>query len=211
MPVPLPNVVEAADWCTVQGKLKLETAAGSASNSVVVLASAIRQETRVHAELARTEPRTFDLTVTDNRLKPAITIMRPGDELILRNADSHGYPLYFPFLKKLQRTLALNPGDEKRISITHAEPYPVQPKGLIHTLSNSLLVILDHPYAAIPDDDGSFRLELVPTGQYDLLIRHPGGMIKKRIVLKQALSAIGTLLVSASSGEERVPSVVIEP
>jgi len=42
----------------------------------------------------------------------------------------------------------------------------------IHSEMNASILVLDHPYFTIPDDDGAFRLSDVPPGQYTLVAWH---------------------------------------
>ena len=38
----------------------------------------------------------------------------------------------------------------------------------IHSYMYATILVLDHPYFAIPDDDGNFMMTGIPEGRYDL-------------------------------------------
>jgi Carboxypeptidase regulatory-like domain len=50
----------------------------------------------------------------------------------------------------------------------------------IHGAMSAWIYVLDHPYHAVTDGAGSFRLPPVPPGRYVLRVCHPGGVMDRR-------------------------------
>ena len=65
-----------------------------------------------------------------------------------------------------------------------ASKYPVAIGCPIHASMAAWIYVLDHPYHAVTDERGRFRLPPVPPGRYTLQVRHPaGGMRRQREVV----------------------------
>ena len=56
----------------------------------------------------------------------------------------------------------------------------------IHGAMAAWIYVFDHPYRAVTDEMGSFRLPPVPPGRYTLHVRHPeGGMDSRQALVVQ--------------------------
>ena len=66
------------------------------------------------------------------------------------------------------------------ISYNKAESDPLQVKCDIHSWMVSYHLVLDHPFMAVTDANGEFRIDGLPAGQYDFRIWHEtGGLLNK--------------------------------
>jgi len=55
---------------------------------------------------------------------------------------------------------------------------PIQVGCVFHSAMQAWVFVFDHPHFQLTDADGRFRLEGIPTGQYDLEMAHPAGRLR---------------------------------
>ncbi len=77
--------------------------------------------------------------------------------LPLRNRTSH-------------RLLAIN--GEYTVQFRNPELIPIEVKCAIHAWMKAWLLVLDHPFAAVTDENGSFHIAGVPYGTHVFIFWH---------------------------------------
>jgi hypothetical protein len=86
------------------------------------------------------------------------------------------------------RASSVDPGNEFNLTIplgghrTHrfvASKYPVALACPIHTAMAGWVYVFDHPFHAVTDATGRFRLPPVPPGRYRLRVHHADGGLRK--------------------------------
>jgi hypothetical protein len=126
----------------------------------------------------RTETPILDQSECD--FLPRIMIVPVNSELIIKNSDT-----------VLHNVHAYTPGEERRTLFNIAQPVKGQrttirnthfsEPGLImatcdagHPWMNAYIMVAEHPYYTMTDENGAFRLEDVPAGTYELVVWHEG-------------------------------------
>ena len=94
-----------------------------------------------------------------------------GQELQIRNSDNTKHNIHsFPEVNK-----SFNSGhpqgvpDLKEI-FNEKEDYPFTIKCDVHPWMNSWVLVSDHPYFAITDDEGNYTIENIPPGNYEIIV-----------------------------------------
>lgn len=200
------RVSRADKWVSVQGTVKLNGSTSSSSTIVVILCPTAKLDMKIHPDLVRDKKKTFDIRIVDGSVSPTISIMQPGDELRIHNADDDGYNLSFGCFANHQRNLIVRAGRETKTSFLLAEPVPLSIQGNIRTLSPSQLVILEHPYATLLDKNGGFLFEKVAPGEYELRVYRSQGLTKKKIVLNSSSVDIGEIKVAEKKANNAIDS-----
>lgn len=100
---------------------------------------------------------------------PHVLIVPAGGILDILNSDGilhniHTYSTKNPTINKAQ------PGFKKKMTEKFAQPEIVKVTCDAHAWMNGWIVVADHPYYAVTDDAGSFKLTNVPTGTYKLRV-----------------------------------------
>jgi hypothetical protein len=105
------------------------------------------------------------LTTTNGRFEPRIVIAQTGDmlELVSRGPNSYNPNLHF-FINDAVNLL-LRPQKRQFIPLTKPEPAPIPIDCNIHPWMRANIVVLDHPFAATSDSDGTLRIDGLPPGQ----------------------------------------------
>lgn len=101
---------------------------------------------------------------------PPVTVVTTGSTVDFPNGDP-----YFHNVFSLSRTgtfdLGRYPSGSTRAHV-FARPGIVKVFCHIHSQMSALVVVLDHPYFAIPSESGAFTLPPVPEGDYTLVAWH---------------------------------------
>jgi Polysaccharide lyase family 4, domain II len=108
-----------------------------------------------------------------------------------KNCEYHPYAQIFPVNTTLEilnsddvlHNVKTEPGSKttfnvaqpkfkKKITQDFKTPEIVQVECNVHGWMNAILVVADHPYYALTDDKGSFKITDVPAGKYTLKVWH---------------------------------------
>ena len=114
------------------------------------------------------------------RFEPRVAVLRTGGVLRLVNSDpvAHNAAVY------LKRSTPFNDvipqgGPLDRV-IRKAEQLPARVDCSIHPWMKAWLLVLDHPYAAVSGEDGSFELPRLPAGEWTFRVwQERAGLLKQ--------------------------------
>lgn len=116
----------------------------------------------------------------DCRYAPHVVLTPAGAEMSILNSDGilhniHSYSTKNPPFNKAQ------PKFRKEIKEKFAEPENVKLTCDAHGWMSGWVVVMDHPYYTVTNDDGTFTLSEVPPGEYELKFWHEtlGEMVRK--------------------------------
>jgi len=104
---------------------------------------------------------------------PHVLIVPPGSTVEITNSD--GILHNFHTVSRLNPPMNLGqPGKAKPLRLTFERPEVVQVKCDVHGegLMRGWIVVAEHPYYALTDDEGKFRLPDVPPGPHTLEVWH---------------------------------------
>ena len=100
---------------------------------------------------------------------PHVQALMVGQELLIKNSDAtlhniHGLPkINSEFNFAMPRVVK-----EKGITISKPEQH-IYVKCDVHPWMKSYISVFDHPYFAITDETGSYKIENIPPGQYEIV------------------------------------------
>lgn len=122
-----------------------------------------------------------DAVVLDNKnctFVPHCVIARAGQTLTMLNSDAVGHNVHTnPVLGGGAINQLIPPQDKEGLKrpLGKAEVVPIPVQCDIHPWMRAHMLILDHPYAALSDEKGTFTIEGLPPGKYDLKVWQEGG------------------------------------
>jgi len=124
--------------------------------------------------------KTLTLANDQCRFEPHIVIAQTGDTLKVTNPDSVGHNANLGFFNNKQQNFTIPAGQEKTVALEESEPAPIPVDCNIHPWMKSYVVVLDHPFAAVSDENGDLTIKGLPVGE-ELVFRvyHEAGGIKE--------------------------------
>lgn len=126
----------------------------------------------VHPDLAAVPEKPLVVDNLDCRFEPRMIALRTGQKLLLRNSDpiAHNAAVYVrrntPFSMLIPQT-----GPLER-SFPKPETLPVRVDCSIHSWMRAWLILQDHPYMTVTDENGLFVLKHVPAGEWKFRFWH---------------------------------------
>ena len=126
----------------------------------------------VHPELVNFPADSPVLNNINCRFEPHMLTLRTGQILQLKNSDpvAHNAAVYVRRTTPFSEVIPQNAPVEKRFA--KAENLPTRVDCSIHAWMKAWLIILDHPYVAITDEDGRFEINNLPQGEWNFRFWH---------------------------------------
>lgn len=131
-------------------------------------------------ELPEYEPvnKTHVLANENCRFEPRIVIARVGDTLKVTNPDEVGHNANVSFFRNDPANPMIPVGGEHLIELKQPEPSAMPITCNIHPWMKAFLVVTEHPFAAVSDDDGVIEIEGLPVGTKLMFqLNHEAGKI----------------------------------
>ena len=174
------------------------------ANIFVYLAPLKHQRTiPVHSSYAGREHEDVAISIKGHRFIPHVAIIQTSQSLVMTNHDTVNYnPNISPF-RNPGFNFVLRSGDHETIDFRSDEPLPVQLTGNIKPWLNGHLLVTEHPYATVTDQNGQFEIKHFPTGEWTLQTWHErAGRIQSVILdAKPTTWRKGRFIIRVESGE----------
>lgn len=106
----------------------------------------------------------------DCRFEPRITIAQAGDLLKITNPDTVAHNANLGFLNNRSSNVTVPSGQEIEISLKKDEPAPIPVVCNIHPWMKGFVMVLEHPFADVSDDNGTLTIKGLPANE-DLVFR----------------------------------------
>ncbi|WP_397571150.1 hypothetical protein [Schlesneria sp. T3-172] len=118
--------------------------------------------------------------------KPHAMLVRVGQTVKVLNSDAVAHNTHTNGVKTTSFNTIVNPNDSvgARLVYKQAEQEPISVVCDIHAWMRAYHLPIDHPYAAISAEDGTFEIKDLPAGKHEFKIWHEaGGMLDKAHVV----------------------------
>ncbi|TVP95275.1 MAG: methylamine utilization protein [Planctomycetaceae bacterium] len=109
--------------------------------------------------------KTYELANDKCRFEPHIVTLQVGDTLKVTNPDPVGHNANIQFFANTAVNFTIPPGGEKLVKIEKPEPAVIPVDCNIHPWMRSYIVAVDHPFAAISNDNGELEIAGLPAGE----------------------------------------------
>lgn len=108
------------------------------------------------------------------RFLPHALIVRTDQRVVVKSDDpvthnTHTYPI-----RNAGENFSLPPNFRKGVPLQFEapEPLPIKVGCDIHPWMSAYWLVVDHPYAALTDKEGKFKIEKLPAGEYQFRVWH---------------------------------------
>ena len=118
------------------------------------------------------------------RFEPHTMIVRVGQRVDVKNRDSIAHNSHYHALHNQQSSIIAVPNDTVQGLFTPSrkEILPIRVTCDIHNWMTAYWLVTDHPYAAITDYHGRFRISGLPAGEHEFRIWHESaGYLTRRL------------------------------
>lgn len=129
---------------------------------------------RIHPDL-KAIPAKAELTAKGCRYVPHCGILRVGQTLNVKYLDSVAHNAHFNPTSNQMPGMIIQPNDPAGIDLDCfrlPESFPMKVNCDIHPWMTGYWTVLNHPYAAITDQEGRFQLDKVPVGEHTFRVWH---------------------------------------
>ena len=176
-PKPLPiTVTKDQEYCgkfnLMDRSLVVNQDNGGIKNIIVWLYTRGNEQVKTHPSYDETANATVTLDNQNCMFEPHICVVRTTQKLEIKNSDPVGH--------NTKADLFANPSFNDNLpagaSITKEFAGPERLPGLvgcnIHPWMNGRLVVKEHPYVAVTDEDGNFVIKNLPEGDWTFQVYH---------------------------------------
>jgi plastocyanin len=163
------------------------------------------------------EPKTVILANENCRFEPRVVVLQVGDTLEITNPDPVGHNANLNFFANPAQNPTIPPNASVKVKIEKPEPAIIPVACNIHPWMSAFVVALDHPFAAVSDEDGRIEIAGLPAGEklvFRLNHEAADGAIKEvtiggkseelkknliEIMIKPGVNDLGTITIPADA------------
>lgn len=118
------------------------------------------------------KPQTRVLDNKNCRFDPHVVCMTTQDELVLANNDPIGHSTKIDFFRNKPQNPSLPAGGKLSLKgqVSSAESLPSPVSCGIHPWMKGWVLVQDHPFFAVSDENGKFTIKNVPAGEWTFRI-----------------------------------------
>jgi hypothetical protein len=172
-PKPAPLVVAKDQFCIDKNPTNESIVVGedgALANVLVFLRVGRREKIELHPDYASklSEP-----VVLDNQgchFVPHVTLLRAGQQIILKNSDPTGHNTNIGGIFNQ----IIPAGSQTPTKIARAAALPITVTCNIHPFMRGYVLVQDHPYMAVSNEEGIFEIKNVPAGKREFIFWHEG-------------------------------------
>lgn len=151
------------------------------------------------------------------RFEPHIVVMQTGDSLNVTNPDEVGHNANMNFINNTAVNFQIPPKGEKVVKLDSAEPAPIPVECNIHPWMRAYVVVQDHPFVGVSNDNGEVEIAGLPVGmELAFRVYHEGaaGAIEAvkvngkeeswkrnifKVTIKEGVNDLGTIEIPAKA------------
>jgi len=167
----------------------------------------------VHSSYEETANAKVELNNFKCRFDPHVLLLRTTQSMVVMAGD--------PFISNVRMAPAANrpinhvvpPGTKREFKFPRAERSPCHLTCPVHNWESAWIVIKDHPYFAVSDENGNFRITNLPAGRRTFKVWHerPGYVTKVTINGQQTQWSKGRVTLDIKPGENDLGVIELAP
>jgi hypothetical protein len=153
---------------------------------------------KIHPDLAKSAEATVLYDQKGCRFIPHTTVVRTDQTLNIVSADAIAHNTRGNPLKNQGFNFIVAPSDRTGVKVPFkvAENLPVGISCDIHPWMKGWIMVVDHPYAAVTAEDGSFEIKNLPAGEHEFRVwQEKVGYVEKSLMVKVAADKTAEVVV----------------
>lgn len=158
----------------------------------------------IHPDLKTSKEKQIVFDQKDCRFTPHVLLVRTDQEVVVKSDDPINHNTHTHPFRNKEENILLRPKDRVGVTLTFTEPEstPTKVNCDFHPHMIAWWMILDHPYMALTDKEGKFKIENLPEGEYEFTVWHERvGYIDRKlkvIIEPDATDELGKIEVPAA-------------
>lgn len=130
--------------------------------------------TKIHPDLKASKEKTIDFDQKNCRFAPHALFVRTDQEVLVKSNDNVSHNTHTNPVLNTGENFFVQANDRKgrAVAIKGAERLPILVNCDIHSWMKAYWLVLDHPYAAVTDKDGKFKIDNLPAGEHEFRVWH---------------------------------------
>lgn len=155
-------------------ELIVDPATKGIANIFVYITARDAKKLTIHPSLKESATKEVVFDQKGCRFEPHCLVLRTDQSVVVKSDDDIAHNTHSYTVKNDAFNFLVAPKDRKGIPVKlmAAETLPMPIKCDIHPWMRSHWLILDHPYAALTDKEGKFKIENVPAGEHEFRVWH---------------------------------------
>lgn len=141
---------------------------------------------QIHPDLKSSKEKQVVFDQMNCRFFPHCLIVRNDQVVLCKSSDAVAHNVHTNPFSNTPANFIVQPNDTKGIEVKmpQAERLPVKVVCDIHPWMLAWWVVVDHPYAAITDEKGNFKIENLPEGEHEFQVWHAKtGYIDRKLMV----------------------------
>lgn len=126
----------------------------------------------VHPSYAKSADAKIRLDNAECRFAPHICVMRTTQTLVIGNKDKINHNAAVFFFKNDPFNENISIGETVEKTLPKTERLPAKVTCPIHAWMLGYIILKDHPYVAVTDENGKFEFKNLPAGEWTLRVWH---------------------------------------
>lgn len=178
------------------------------ANIFVYLTSKDAKKLTLPAALKESTVKEIEFDQKGCRFIPHALFVRADQTVVAKSSDAVAHNTHTYTVKNEAKNFLVAPNDRKGIPVTFtdAEIVPMPVKCDIHPWMQANWLILDHPYAAVTDKQGKFKIAGLPAGEYSFRVWHERqGYLNRdwKVTVRAGMTKMDPVKVPPSKLEKR--------
>jgi len=184
---------------------------GGLKNVIVFLVPEKGAKVKVHDAYAKDAAAKVELDNNKCQFVPHVALVRTGQTLVLKNSDPVGHNSKLDFFLNTPQNPIIPANGEfpiKGADLSKPEKRATQVSCSIHPWMSAWVLVQDHPYMGVSDDDGVVTIKNLPAGKHSFQLWqeavgnvNPTGKVKAikgkaEITIKEGENDLGELKVA---------------
>jgi hypothetical protein len=176
--------VNNAAVCAAANILSEELVVDPKSRGISNIFVYLPKAAQVHPRLKASETKEVVFDQKGCRFIPHALCVRTDQVVRVKSADACAHNTRTVPLRNQQVNYSLTPNDRAGIEVKNkvAEKLPIEVQCNIHNWMRAYWLILDHPYAAVSDENGNFKIADLPAGEHEFAVwQEKTGYIERKL------------------------------
>jgi hypothetical protein len=178
-----------------------------------VVLSVVTKQVAVHPKYAATDDAVVRIKSKAFRFEPHVAKLRVSQTLEIHNAEVQPHNFMLHPAADTPISVLLESGSSFSHHFQRSQKLPTPVADAIHPWMRGYVIVCDHPYAAVTNSNGTFKIRNLPVGELEFVVWHERtgwldarpGWEKGRFtqVIAPGENDLGTVRVSEKLCEER--------